>query len=225
MLYKYSKFMSIITVGGIKGGSGKTTAAINITISLSNLSKDVLLVDADDQESATEFTKWRNYNLNNKAGYTAIKLAGEAVRTEVLNLKNKYDHIIIDTGGRDTSSQRAAISVSNLYIIPFIPRSIDIWTLEKVRKLIIEMRTVNINLKSVAFINKADSIGKDNDDAAQVISEIKDFIFLQTYICNRKSFCNSITQGLGISEFVPKDVKAQKEFDDFFLQIQQLINL
>lgn len=35
--------MSIITVGGIKGGSGKTTAAINITISLSNLSKDVLL--------------------------------------------------------------------------------------------------------------------------------------------------------------------------------------
>lgn len=182
-------------------------------------------MDADDQESATEFTKWRNYNLNNKAGYTAIKLAGEAVRTEVLNLKNKYDHIIIDTGGRDTSSQRAAISVSNLYIIPFIPRSIDIWTLEKVRKLIIEMRTVNINLKSVAFINKADSIGKDNDDAAQVISEIKDFIFLQTYICNRKSFCNSITQGLGISEFVPKDIKAQKEFDDFFLQIQQLINL
>jgi len=87
------------------------------------------------------------------------------------------------------------------------------------------MRTVNINLKSVAFINKADSVGKDNDDAAQVISEIKDFIFLQTYICNRKSFCNSITQGLGISEFVPKDIKAQKEFDDFFLQIQQLINL
>ena len=52
--------MSIITVGGIKGGSGKTTTAVNITISLSKLSGDVLLVDADDQESATDFTKWRN---------------------------------------------------------------------------------------------------------------------------------------------------------------------
>ena len=56
--------MSIITVGGIKGGSGKTTTAINITIALSNLSNDVLLVDADDQESATDFTNWRNHSLN-----------------------------------------------------------------------------------------------------------------------------------------------------------------
>jgi len=215
--------MSIITVGGIKGGSGKTTTAVNITISLSNISGDILLVDADDQESATDFTKWRNHNLNNKAGYTSVKLAGEAVRNEVLKLKNKYEYIIIDTGGRDTSSQRAAISVSDLFLIPFIPRSIDIWTIEKVKKLIVEMKTINPNLKSVAFINKADSIGKDNDEAAQILSEIEHILFLDTYICNRKSFCNSITQGLGISEFLPKDIKAQNEFEEFFCQIKKLI--
>ena len=215
--------MSIITVGGIKGGSGKTTTAVNITISLSNISGDVLLVDADDQESATDFTKWRNHNLNNQAGYTSVKLAGEAVRNEVLKLKNKYKYIIIDTGGRDTSSQRAAISASNLFLIPFIPRSIDIWTIEKVKKLIVEMKTINPDLKSVAFINKADSIGKDNDEAAQILSGIEHILFLDTYICNRKSFCNSITQGLGISEFSPKDMKAQNEFEEFFSQIQKLM--
>ena len=217
--------MSILTVGGIKGGSGKTTTAVNITISLSKLSGDVLLVDADDQESATDFTKWRNHNLNNQAGYTSVKLAGEAVRNEVLKLKNKYKYIIIDTGGRDTSSQRAAISVSNLFLIPFIPRSIDIWTIEKVKKLIIEMKIINPDLKSVAFINKADSIGKDNDEAAQILSEIEHILFLDKYICNRKSFCNSITQGLGISEFAPKDMKAQNEFEEFFSQIQKLITI
>jgi len=217
--------MSILTVGGIKGGSGKTTTAVNITISLSKISGDVLLVDADDQESATDFTKWRNHNLNNKAGYTSVKLAGEAVRNEVLKLKNKYKYIIIDTGGRDTSSQRAAISVSNLFLIPFIPRSIDIWTIEKVKKLIVEMKTINPDLKSMAFINKADSIGKDNDEAAQILSEIEHIIFLHTYICNRKSFCNSITQGLGISEFSPKDMKAQNEFEEFFSQIQKLMTI
>lgn len=217
--------MSIITVGGIKGGSGKTTTAVNITISLSNISGDVLLVDADDQESATDFTKWRNHNLNNQAGYTSVKLAGEAVRNEVLKLKNKYKYIIIDTGGRDTSSQRAAISVSNLFLIPFIPRSIDIWTIEKVKKLIVEMKTINPDLKSVAFINKADSIGKDNDEAAQILSGIEHILFLDTYICNRKSFCNSITQGLGISEFLPKDMKAQNEYEEFFSQIQKLMTI
>lgn len=217
--------MAIITVGGIKGGSGKTTTAINITISLLHLAKDVLLVDADDQESATDFTSWRNHNSNNQAGYTSVKLTGEAVRNEVLKLKNKYEHIIIDTGGRDTSSQRAAISCSHLFLIPFIPRSIDIWTLDKVRQLIIEIKTINPDLSSAAFINKADVIGKDNKEAEQVISKIKEIIFLKTNICNRKSFCNSITQGLGINEFLPNDKKAQQEFNTFFLQIKQLIQI
>jgi hypothetical protein len=43
--------------------------------------------------------------------YTCVKLTGASVRTEVLAMSKKYDHIIIDAGGRDTTSQRAALSV------------------------------------------------------------------------------------------------------------------
>lgn len=215
--------MSIITIGGIKGGSGKTTIAVNITIELSKINNDVLLVDADDQESATEFTKWRNNNLNNQSGYTAIKLAGETVRTEILKLQKKYNYIIIDTGGRDTSSQRAAISISNLYLVPFVPRSIDIWTVEKVENLIKEMKSVNTNLKSIAFINKADARGRDNEEAATIISEISNLKLLKSQICNRKSYCNAITHGVGISEHLPKDHKAIQEFVMFMNEIKQII--
>ena len=44
--------------------------------------------------------------------YTSIKLTGAAVRTETLRLREKYQDIIIDTGGRDTISQRAALTVA-----------------------------------------------------------------------------------------------------------------
>src|SRR5207237_10288608 len=98
----------IIVVGGIKGGSGKTTVATNLAVLRSGKSKDVLLIDADDQETATDFTVLRNEHLSNRAGYTCIKLSGAAVRTEVLRLAEKYKDIIIDTGGRDTTSQHAA---------------------------------------------------------------------------------------------------------------------
>lgn len=215
--------MSIITVGGIKGGSGKTTIAVNITIELSKINNDILLVDADDQESATEFTKWRNNNLNNKSGYTAIKLSGETVRTEILKLKKKYDYIIIDTGGRDTASQRAALSASDVYLVPFVPRSIDIWTVERVENLIKEMKSVNTDLLSVAFINKADPRGKDNEEAATIISEIENLNLLNSQICSRKSYCNSITHGLGISEHLPKDHKANQEFVKFMHEIKQVL--
>lgn len=43
----------IITVGGIKGGSGKTTVATNLAVIRANDGRDVLLIDADDQETAS----------------------------------------------------------------------------------------------------------------------------------------------------------------------------
>src|SRR5690349_8442522 len=97
----------ILVTGGTKGGSGKTTIATNLAIMRAAQGHDVLLIDADDQETASDFTILRNENLKGKAGYTSIKLTGAAVRTETLRLAQKYDDIIIDAGGRDTVSQRA----------------------------------------------------------------------------------------------------------------------
>ena len=66
----------IIVVGGIKGGSGKSTIATNLSILRAKEGRDVLLVDADDQETATDFTQLRNEKLDGRAGYTSIKLEG-----------------------------------------------------------------------------------------------------------------------------------------------------
>ncbi|HNJ43688.1 MAG TPA: AAA family ATPase, partial [Acidobacteriota bacterium] len=130
----------IITVGGIKGGSGKTTIATHLAILRATAGKDVVLVDADDQETASDFTLLRNERSQGEAGYSCIKLNGPAVRTEVLRIKSKYDDVIIDTGGRDTTSQRAALTASDLLLVPFVPRTFDIWTVEKVVNLVEELR-------------------------------------------------------------------------------------
>ena len=153
----------IIVAGGIKGGSGKTTVATHLAVIRSAADHDVLLIDADDQETATDFTALRNERTGGNAGYTGIKLAGPAVRPQTLRLAEKYEDIIIDTGGRDTTSQRAALSVADLVLIPFVPRSFDVWTLENVASLVEEMQPANSKLKAFAFLNRADPRGQDND--------------------------------------------------------------
>ncbi|HQH27598.1 MAG TPA: AAA family ATPase, partial [Oligoflexia bacterium] len=60
----------IITVGGTKGGGGKTTLATNLVVMRSLQSRDVLLIDADDQGTASSFTSLRNSNREGGAGYT-----------------------------------------------------------------------------------------------------------------------------------------------------------
>jgi chromosome partitioning protein len=159
----------IITVGGIKGGSGKTTIATNLAVMRAAEGRDVLLIDADDQETASDFTVLRNERTGGNAGYTSIQLSGAAVRNQTLRLADKYQDIIIDTGGRDTTSQRAALTIADQLLIPFVPRSFDIWTVQKVAALVNEMKPANAKLTAYTFLNRADSRGQDNEEAADGI--------------------------------------------------------
>lgn len=201
----------IIVVGGIKGGSGKTTVATNLSILRAKEGRDVLLIDADDQETATDFTQLRNERLNGTAGYTSIKLTGAALRTQVQRLTDKYDDILIDTGGRDTTSQRAALTVADLLLIPFVPRSFDIWTIERVGALVSEMTPANPTLQAYSFINRADPRGQDNNDAADVLKETSGIQFVDVVIGARKAFGNAAAEGLAVTELKNIDPKASDE--------------
>lgn len=201
----------IVIAGGIKGGSGKTTIATNLAILRATEGRDVLLVDADDQETATDFTNLRNERAGDLARYTGIKLTGAALRTEILRLAPKYQDIIIDTGGRDTTSQRAALSVADVLLVPFVPRSFDVWTLEKVGELVTEMRQANPGLRAFTFINRADPRGTDNNEAGEALRDSEALQFLDMPLGTRKAFGNAAAAGLAVTELKPDDPKATDE--------------
>jgi chromosome partitioning protein len=203
----------ILVCGGIKGGVGKTTLATNMAVMRANDGMDVLLVDADDQGTASDFTAIRNEARAEKggAGYTSIKLHGAAVRSEVTRMAKKYDDVVIDVGGRDTAGQRAALSVANVYVIPFLPGSFDVWTLESVGKLVEEARAFNETLKAVCVINRADAKGSDNEEAAAIAKETPGLEFIDAPMGNRKAFRSAAANGLAVTEVKPSDLKAIAE--------------
>jgi chromosome partitioning protein len=209
----------IINVGGIKGGTGKTTVATNLAIWLSKRKKDVLLVDADEQETATDFTTWREQTLKDETGYTAVKLTGD-MRTQIAKLRPKYDYIIIDSGGRDTTSQRAALVACDLFLLPLQPRSLDMWTLAKVKNMLVDIRAVKPTaLRAVAFLNRADARSADNRDAGEMLSQAEDFEFIDISLGNRKSFATAAAHGLSVIEQQPQDEKAVMEVNALFKAI------
>lgn len=201
----------ILLSGGIKGGSGKTTTAVNLAILRASQGQDVLLVDADDQETCADFTALRTEEHPTLPAYTCVKLTGGAVRTEVMRLAERFDDVVIDTGGRDTSSQRAALSVADVLLVPFVPRSFDLWSLEKAAALVEEMRTVNPQLRGYCFLNRADPRGSDNSDAADILRETDTLAFLETPLGSRKAFSNAAAHGLAVTELKPRDPKATEE--------------
>ena len=213
----------IILAGGTKGGVGKSTVATNLTILCAHEGRDVLLIDADDQETSADFTTLRHQNLED-AGYTCTKLTGAAVHTDGKRLAKKYDHVIIDAGGRDTASQRAALVIADIVLIPFVPRSFDVWTLEPVSQMVQEARSFNPKLRAYAFINRADPQGTENEDAAAYIKERKELVFINSPLGYRKVFGKAASLGLAVTEFRPKDEQAITEISNLYNQIFAINN-
>lgn len=200
----------IIAVGNVKGGVGKTTLAVNLAISLARSGRDILLIDGDEQQTAMAFTELRNTNLNGKAGYTAVALQGAAIRTQVRQLAPKYADIVIDVGGRDTGSLRAALTIADTVLIPVQPRSFDLWGVDQTADLVKEAREINDHLRAITVLNAADPQGRDNDDAASALRDIEGLEYAPTPIIRRKAFPNAAASGLSVLEH--DDPKAIDEF-------------
>jgi len=140
----------------------------------------------------------------------------------VLKLKDKYDHIVIDAGGRDTASQRAAMVVSDIFLVPFAPKSFDMWTLEQVEQLVREMEIANPKLQSYAILNKVDYNQKDIAEGRKYIEESEVLAVLQNTLNERKAFANAAAAGLTVMEYKPKNRKAIAELQALFEEILSL---
>lgn len=220
---KESKPIIYLVAAG-KGGVGKTVTSVRLAVRFSQDGKKVLLVDADEQGSSSKFFLQRE-ELCAKPTLSCINLNDMAVRTEVLKLKKKYDVIVIDSGGRDTKSMRAAASIANVLLTPCPPSSLDVWEIMKIDDIVSEVRDINPNIKAFSFLNKAESRGKDNQETINYLKDEKEFSvmrYLDAPIVARKSISTAAGKGLISNEDRPKDKKAIAELDRFYFEVKKV---
>ena len=99
----------IILIGGEKGGTGKTTLATNLSALRAAEQKDVLLVDTDQQSSASYWCGTRDEN-NIKPRIASVQYFGKGFIAQIKDLSRRYDDVIIDAGGRDSTELRFFIN-------------------------------------------------------------------------------------------------------------------
>ncbi len=203
----------IVTVGNTKGGVGKTTLAVNIAIARALAGRDVWLIDGDRQGTAQTAIAIRAEAGHQPGIACATYPDGPTLRSQVQQQRGKFDDIIIDAGGRDSTALRAALILSDVLLVPFQPRSYDVWALEDIAALIEEARSVRDGLRAYAVLNCADpgEASADNVGAEDAVAQVPQLELLQTPIRRRKSFANAAGQGLSVLEAKPLDKKACDE--------------
>ncbi|CAK0759340.1 Partitioning protein, ParA [Gammaproteobacteria bacterium] len=202
----------IVTVGNTKGGVGKTTLALNIAIARAMLGKEVWLIDGDRQKTSLTAISIRSDSGKKPEIACANYSDGRTLLSQVKLQQPKFEDIIIDVGGQDSSAFRAALMITDVLIVPIQPRSFDVWSLENIGVLIGEARSVRNGLRTCVLLNLADP-GKslDNVQAIEILKNIGELEYINTIICKRKAFSNAAGQGLSVLEVKPPDKKAVEE--------------
>ena len=205
----------VIVCGGTKGGTGKSTLATSLAVLSATIGERVSLVDADEQQTSYDFTQLRAQRNGDGPGYFCSKQSGMGVRHAVLELEKHYDTVIIDAGGRDTTSQRAALSVANLLLVPILPRSFDLWTLENVNEIVEEVSGINPRLRAFTLLNRADVRGRLTGLSRVAITEAQTSYlhFSEVVISNRIAFATAAALGIAVTEMGTPDPKACEELN------------
>ena len=213
----------IVTVGNTKGGVGKTTLAVNLAIARARAGRDVWLVDGDRQVNAQTAIAVRAQARAEPAIACSAYPDGATLRAQVQQQAGKYDDVVIDAGGRDSSALRAALVLTDVVLVPVQPRSMDIWSLDDMAALVDEARSVRDRLRALAVLNFADpgERSRDNAEAAAAVAESPQFTYLDPPVRRRKSFASAAGAGLSVLEAKPRDGKAVAELESLLLQIFQ----
>ncbi|MCI6641491.1 MULTISPECIES: AAA family ATPase [Campylobacter] len=194
----------IVSICNEKGGSGKSTMALNIAISQSLTKKEMpLLIDTDPQKSIATFLNIRNEENHQKAFDFTYKY-GENLKEFLQNYTENKD-VIIDTGGRDSREMRIAIALSNMVIVPTIPSQFDVSVLDKMVNIIKMAKEQNEKLVAYIVINRASTnpfLYKKIESLKSFIEEIEqDYIKLaETIIYERERYKVATQLGLGVVE-------------------------
>ena len=125
--------MKRIVVLNPKGGSGKTTLAINLASYYASRQQATVLMDFDPQGSSMRWVKKRQPTQAPIHAIAAFEKDGRTTRAFQLRVPENTTHIIVDTPAAvDARNLPEITRGADKIIVPVLPSDIDIHTCSKV---------------------------------------------------------------------------------------------
>lgn len=182
----------VITVAQQKGGSGKTTLAVNLAVALAKGGASVALLDTDPQGSLGRwFMARREAGLEDMEFSTA---SAWGVSYECDKLRKLHDYVLVDTPPKVDADLRPALRESDLVIVPVAASQVDVWATESVLDLARRERRT-----TMVVLNRAKAGTRVLAEVTAAIADL-DAIQAETVIGNRVAYAETLGQGRGVLE-------------------------
>lgn len=211
----------IVIVGSNKGGVGKTTTAVNLATALAMKGKDVCLVDADPQRSASRWYAEREAG-NLLPSITLVEKRDNITQT-LKTLGEKFDHVIVDVAGRNSRELITGAVVADIIIAPHQCSQLDLDTLGELQDQVTRVRDLNPELKVLAYHTMASTNPSvretERKEFMAYLAEFPEIEPLKSVGFYRKAYKDSIAFGKSVLE--TENGQAAAEIGDL---VQEVFN-
>ncbi|MEX6113857.1 ParA family partition ATPase [Providencia stuartii] len=184
--------MKIISFLNPKGGSGKTTAVINVATALTKQGYHLAVVDTDPQMSLTNWSR---------AGNSAFDVYTAASEKDVYSIRkdlSNYQMVVVDGAGSLSVITSAAVMVSDLVIIPVTPSPLDFSAAGSVTA-VLEAQAYNRKVEARFLITRKIEQASMLNVLKENLKD-KDIPTFKTSISQRQIYIKSILQGNTVFE-------------------------
>ena len=200
--------MKTFAVISQKGGTGKTTLALNLAAEAERMGLATAIIDLDPQASAKGWHDQRKQD-------SPVVISAQAARLlEVIETARTHgaDLVVIDTAPHSESAALAAARAADLVLIPCRPAILDI------RAIATSADVASLAKKdAVAVLNAVPPQGRIYEDAEAAIRSYG-LAVAPIRLGQRASFVHSLTVAQTAVEFDPLG-KAAQEVSELFVWI------
>lgn len=179
----------VITVAQQKGGSGKTTLAVNLGVMLVRAGHSVAFLDTDPQGSLGRWFMTR-HETGQTGGMEFSTASAWGVGYEVGKLRDMADFVLIDTPPKADSDLRPALRAADLVVVPVASSHVDLWATDGVLDL-----SRREGREVLVVLNRARAGTRLGAEIAEAVQALKADT-AHTQIANRVAYAATLGQGL-----------------------------